>query len=912
MSIVNSGTITDFRAHEATPGLSIIVLPDSPVFTTVSVSNDFVALTGISRKQIIGETHFKFFPGNPHDEDFTGENNLKASFDFVIRNKVAHRMPLQRYDFQKDGQFVTKYWSVTNAPIIDEQTGEVMYIVHSAVDITEKVLADKKIQSVKGLEKAYSFFLQAPVIIGYVRGEDYVIDFANEQLLRVWKASGDVIGKPLFKAFPELEKQGFRDLLDNVRKTGKPFFGYEHPIAFDHGHRPVTYYFDFIYQPFYDDDSGVAKGVISVGHDVTEKVKAQQKFKNVIEQSNLPILIFKGEEMILEAANQALFKFWKVDESALGKKFLDILPEMKGQGFLELLQDVFRTGNPVFKLGVPAVFDEKDGEKRTVYTNFSYQPYREANGAISGVIVMASDVTEQVKARKQIDEVQKKWKDLANSMPVMVWTADAEGNVDFFNERWYEFSGLSFEESVGSGWTSVLHPEDAEQCLAVWSAALAKQTAYEVEMRYRRKDGQYVWCIARALPVKEDGKLIGWYGTSTDINKHKELEHHLEELVQQRTREIEEKNNLLDSILKNSSNGISVSKLIFDDSGAVVDAQTIVANDAAVTYSGLPRELYLTKPASYFDPNLISSPYGQACIRTIQTGEPFIMQHFLEYSSRWLEITVSKMDEHHLIHNFTDVTPIKESQLKLEKLLEDLRFSNANLEEFAYAASHDLKEPIRKFQFYTNRLREELSDRLEPNHVSLFDRVENTASRMQKLVTDLLEYSQAAKGAAEKDDVDLNALLKSVLEDLELEVQKRMAKIRYDGLGTVKGNKRQLHQLFQNLVGNALKYSKPGVTPEIVISAKRVKGKEIELIAVDQKEDLFHLIEVKDNGVGFKQAYAEQIFKVFTRLHSNTEYRGSGVGLSIVKKVVEGHNGAVWAESEPEKGARFYVVLPEC
>jgi light-regulated signal transduction histidine kinase (bacteriophytochrome) len=269
------------------------------------------------------------------------------------------------------------------------------------------------------------------------------------------------------------------------------------------------------------------------------------------------------------------------------------------------------------------------------------------------------------------------------------------------------------------------------------------------------------------------------------------------------------------------------------------------------------------------------------------------------------------MDDSHLIHHFTDVTSIREAEIKLEKTLEELRYSNANLEEFAYAASHDLKEPIRKAQFFANRLNEDLKTTLTTEQISLFNRLEKSQARMQKLIEDLLEYSQAAKGAADQEEIDLREEVKVVLEDLELEIQKKAAKIVVGPLPKLFGNRRQIHQLFQNLIGNALKYSKQNVQSEIRISSSVVKGNEIKSkLPDDAGEKAFHLITVSDNGVGFDQMHADKIFKVFTRLHADEQYRGSGIGLSIVKKVVESHNGFVWAESEPQRGSVFSLLFP--
>lgn len=506
--------------------------------------------------------------------------------------------------------------------------------------------------------------------------------------------------------------------------------------------------------------------------------------------------------------------------------------------------------------------------------------------------------------------------------------------------------------------------------------------------------------------------------------------------LQEQAKQLQEQKTLLDNILKNSSNGISVSEIFRDESGKVVDALTIMANEAAVRYIGLPREIYLTKRATEIEPGIFETPYYQACIRTLETGEPFLMQYFVEATTRWLELTVSKLDYNHLIQVFTDVTPIKGIQLELEKTANtlssvfnyahsgmftfepefddagriiDFRFrmvnaalsefagvpveelvdqpgvrwfpgyltngefdlykkcfetgepqrreihyhahgrdyyldmqcvkvgghllvtmndytslrhsqnelehtikrleqSNSYLEDFAHAASHDMKEPLRKIRTFTDRLKTVLSDRLSESEEALFSRIEVSAERMQLLVDDLLEFSHVSEKPKEMEMVDLDEKVGRVLVDLELAIEEKKAIIHIDKLPTVLGNRRHLQQLFQNLISNALKYSKPGVPPEISIKVNKVIGHP--RVSAAFSEDPYYLFEVQDNGIGFEQQYADHIFKMFQRLHGRTEYSGTGVGLSIVRKVVENHNGFIWAEGREGEGAKFSVVLP--
>jgi hypothetical protein len=197
------------------------------------------------------------------------------------------------------------------------------------------------------------------------------------------------------------------------------------------------------------------------------------------------------------------------------------------------------------------------------------------------------------------------------------------------------------------------------------------------------------------------------------------------------------------------------------------------------------------------------------------------------------------------------------------------------------------------------------------SELELFSRVENAAQRMGLLIDDLLDFSHASEHQLEKEKVDLNVKVTRVLTDLELQIEEQDATIHVGQLPVVLGYRRQLQQLFQNLISNALKYSKPGQPPVVTITSSVVLGKEVQdQVLPEESSHHFHLIKVTDNGIGFEQAYATKIFQIFQRLHGKAEYPGTGVGLSIAKKVVENHNGYIWAESGPGKGASFQVLLP--
>ncbi len=277
------------------------------------------------------------------------------------------------------------------------------------------------------------------------------------------------------------------------------------------------------------------------------------------------------------------------------------------------------------------------------------------------------------------------------------------------------------------------------------------------------------------------------------------------------------------------------------------------------------------------------------------------------------DITEEKEFTKELERQVTERTAeVEISRKELEKYVVELKRSNTNLQEFAYAASHDLKEPIRKIHFFSDRIKSALAERLSDVEKHSFERLEAAAKRMGTLIEDLLSYSEVSLSPAIYGEVNLNEIIDLVLKDLDLEIETKNATVSVSKLFSIKGHHRQLQQAFLNLISNSLKYSKPEVSPQIFIDYHYVDGNTIQARIPDIDVSLkYHVCMIRDNGIGFEQTDADRIFNVFTRLHGNKQYKGTGVGLSIARKVFENHNGFVIAESKPGEGSTFKVYLPE-
>lgn len=262
-----------------------------------------------------------------------------------------------------------------------------------------------------------------------------------------------------------------------------------------------------------------------------------------------------------------------------------------------------------------------------------------------------------------------------------------------------------------------------------------------------------------------------------------------------------------------------------------------------------------------------------------------------------------------LMGSTADVTELKQYQAELERRVADLARSNADLERFAYVASHDLQEPLRKITSFGERLTRRHADGLGTDGRLYLERMMGAATRMRELIDNLLNFSRVARQVDDFAPTDLNAVLRGVLGDLELKITEKGAAVDVGDLPTLDALPGQMPQLFQNLLGNALKFSRPDVPPRVRVRAEAVGAAEKAHYRLNLRKKWVKLC-VEDNGIGFDPQYAEKIFVLFQRLHGRSEYEGTGIGLATVKKIVENHRGLVYAESTPGQGARFVVLLP--
>lgn len=351
----------------------------------------------------------------------------------------------------------------------------------------------------------------------------------------------------------------------------------------------------------------------------------------------------------------------------------------------------------------------------------------------------------------------------------------------------------------------------------------------------------------------------------------------------------------------------------------------IVKEDKVFWSDGIYKVYELDKetPLTYDAVRVYSHPddrerAGQAVANALKTGEDYDIEMRIITPANKVKIISASgrvlKDEHgnvvKMVGSVLDITGQKQIETDLKKTVAELYRSNKELEEFAYVASHDLHEPLRKITTFSEKLFDECNHLLTEEGRHYLDRIKYSADNMTKLIDNLLEFSLLNQYSDPYGQESLNTVLKEVLEDLDLLIEETGAILQVGGLPELECSHSQMKQLFVNLINNAIKFRKSDVPAVVNISGEVLKDEEKTALYLNPTVKYYKIV-VSDNGIGFKQEYADVIFQIFKRLYGRSTYAGSGIGLAICKKICDHHKGVIYAEGEPGVGAKFIVVLPE-
>lgn len=829
--------------------------------------------------------------------------------DSVYREGKTVQLPNSKAILKdKNGVMRDHYFNITYLPLRDV-AGRIEGVLQFTFEVTETVEQRLKAETIE--RKFRSIAQQAPVAMSVLRGPKHIVEVANNRVLEMWaKTYEEVIEKSVLDIFPELVEQGFGKILEDVYKTGKPFLANEIPLTFIRNGKPRKVVMNLLYEPFRNENNEI-EGIVAVGTDVTEQVEARNRiaeaefrFRTIIEQTPSPLCIFKGEDMVLEVANDPALAVWQTSRKVIGKKLVEIVPEMQSQIFLELMRDVYHNGVNRFGFEAPAYFVRDNGEIENRYFNFNYVPYREPDGRVSGVLVLASDVTEQVIAKKRLIDNEERLTIATETLGLGTWEYDPVHDTIFCSEKTVELFGLKRGTAINlRNAIELIIEEDKQRVIDAIQWALNPESKGKYDIEYSLINGndgslRMIRVNGQAF-FNESNEAYRFIGTAIDITERKKAE------LEIRTRE--ERFRLLATTIPQivwTTDAAGKTDYI-SDQWEVFTGQR--PEEGVKDFSKLVHPQDLPHITGKWNVALASGKAweGEYRLQNIHTGQYRWMLGkcvpLKDAQGNVLKWIGSASD----IHEFKEQSSWLELQVQertraLKELNQSLKVSNEDLQQFAHVASHDLKEPIRKIKTFGNRLLDDYRQLLPEKGTSFLTKILSATDRMYAMVEGVLSYSTMSAADQPASPVDLNDVIRNIETDLEVLIAEKNARISSEKLPVIEGAPVLLYQLFYNLINNSIKFSRENEPAFIAITSSQT---EIE-------GNRFAKVVVADNGIGFEQEQAEKIFTTFTRLNSKDKYEGTGLGLALCKKIVQRHNGFISARGEKGKGAEFTILLP--
>ena len=512
----------------------------------------------------------------------------------------------------------------------------------------------------------------------------------------------------------------------------------------------------------------------------------------------------------------------------------------------------------------------RSGEERWI-SHYCKPVYRK-DGSWFGQRGSNRDITKRRKA-------EQKFKDLTETTTDWVWEVDAKGVYTYASPKIKDLLGYEAAELLGKTPFDLMPEEEAEKIRKIFNEKVFnKEQIYGLENVNRHKDGHLVVLETNGIPILDQkGKLIGYRGIDRDITERKKAEEALK------------KSEELYRTFINSTTDIVFVK---DE-----QLRNIIVNKGFLESLGVDEEKVIGKTDFELLPEPVAERCKQTDVQALESGNVVISEEQTgEKVFETRKFRVKLGDNKFGVGGYIrDITERKRAEVELKKMTDELARSNADLKQFAFAASHDLQEPLNVIAGYVKLLACRYKGKLDTDANDFIDYIVDGVKRMQVLIKDLLAYSQVGTKGKDFKPANCSLVVGLAIANLQRAIEESGAVVTYDDFPTIMADFSQLSRLFQNLIGNAIKFRSEEI-PKVHVSAE-LKGNE-------------WVFSVQDNGIGMDTKNAERIFVIFQRLHTREEYPGTGMGLAICKKIVERHGGRIWVESKLGNGSTFYFTIP--
>ena len=884
----------DQRLRRVTESLPSITFISDQHGEVLYLSPQWYAYTGTIATDSLSETWHTCL----HPDDHARVARLYAAA-LAAGTPWRYELRLRRHD----GQY---RWFVSQGvpePLADaEAAGRLRQWFGSDLDIHELHEARQHLEAKD--QQLSQILRQAPALIATLEGPEHRYSFTNPSYDALVGHRAR-LGGTVAECLPELQAQGLTARLDDVYQTGQPYTGAEVPLAL---RNPVSgqaqlVYVDFTYQPM-SDGEGRITGVLAFILDVTKRVLTRREAEALATE-----VTRRDEELARSRADFATLAdnmaqlAWMADATGqifwYNQQWYDYtgsdLTTMRGDGWRAV-------HDPALVEGVVARFQacvrsgeawedtfplrRHDGEYRWFLSRA--RPIRDAATGTVRWFGTNTDVTELRQLQDQLRDSEEELRIQAESLPQQVWTARPDGTVDFYNHRTAAYLGVPMDRNGAAHWLSFVHPDDQGHMQERWEHAIATQRYYEAEFRLRRYDGQYRWFLGQAQARRSPGgQLLKWYGTNTDVHQLRLLQ---EQVLASQAR--------FKQLLETLPQMAWTSR---------PDGSVNYYNQRWYDFTGGTFEQMQNWGWEHFiHPDDLATTMRR-WKHSLTTGEPFECEHrwrdghgqYRWFLARGEALRDSAGAITLWVGANTDVHDFKQAQQQLEEKNARLVRTNDDLDNFIYTASHDLRQPIHNMAGIFEELTRTAYFR-DPDAIKLITYFERALGRIYATIDDLSAIVQVQRQQQELpvEAVELAPLVAEVIASLHDQVTQAGATFELDfatcpQMSFVRPN---LQSVLFNLISNSLKYAAPGRPPRIRLSCTpdAVSGHPI--------------FTVQDNGLGIDmERFGPQLFQLFRRFHPHID--GTGMGLYLVNRIVQNHNGRLEVSSTVDEGTTFHIHL---
>lgn len=620
-----------------------------------------------------------------------------------------------------------------------------------------------------------------------------------------------------------------------------------------------------------------------------ELQEQRNKLSNIFTNAPAAIALVEGDNHIFTLANPWYRQmFSRTEEQLIGKPMREVFQEMGQHEVFDIFDEILKSGEAHVSDEMPVEFYRHNSDVKEIgYFNFVAQPLTDNSGNISSLLILAYEVTEEVKLRNKIKESEVYFRHMTDNVPIIIWVTEKDGYCSYLNKQWYDYTGQQRDEELGWEWLKAVHPEDSDKAREVFKNANERCKPFNITYRLKKANGLYEWHIDSGVPrFDENNQLLGYIGTVVNIHDLK--------LAQEALKANEE-------------------RLTIAVSAASLGTWDFNPQTGLLEWDGRCKELFGLPSDAFVDYDIFlkglhpdDREKTEAAVKSALSPEGdgrFDIEYrtvgVLDGKERWVRAAGKAFFNNYAADRFIgtilDITDQKRFEQTLKSKNEELQKINSDLDNFVYTASHDLKAPIINIEGLIKALSSEYFVENDETK-ELFDMVHQSIESFKTTIHDLADVAKVQawslaeeeiiqfREAAEHAKLHIKDLISSFDAEI-LEDYSKATEISFSG--------KNLRSIFYNLLSNGIKYSSPERKPRIKVTT--------------QDSGEFILLSFEDNGLGIPKEDHLKVFSMFKRLHDHVE--GSGVGMAIVKKIIDNNEGKIEIESEVGRGTVFKIFL---